>query len=128
MTDYAEKAQTLLDSADRAFDAGNVREGSWLMWEAARTSIAAVAARRGWPCESLNEIKEVIYRLDGVDGNGSFPSRHPKHFASFGVADIFREHAETEEWEYPEFQWGGIGVQDRSQVGQKIRRFIFGVC
>ena len=111
MTDFTQTARELLESADRAFDAGDVREGSRLMWEAARTAIASVAIQRGWPCDSLEEIKEVIYRLDGVDEDGNFPGVYPKHFAHFGVADIFREHAETDEWEYPEFQWGESGFR-----------------
>ena len=111
MTEHVPKVQDLLDTADRAFDAGDVREGSRMVWEAARTAISAVAAKRGWPCGSLAEIKEVIYRLDGVDEDGNFPGSYPKHFAQFSVADIFREHAETDEWEYPEFQWGESGFR-----------------
>ena len=109
MTNCAQTVQDLLDSADQAFDAGNVREGSRLVWEATRTAIASVAAKHGWPCGSLDEIKEVIYRLDGVDENGNFIGGYPKYFAHFGVADRFREHAETVEWEYPEFQWSEVG-------------------
>lgn len=110
MTEHALKAQDLLDSADRVFDAGDVREGSRLMWEAARTAIGAVAAKHGWPCESLDEIKQVIYRLDGIE-KGRKCTEYPKHLAHFGVADKFREHAETDEWEYPEFQWSDAGFR-----------------
>ena len=98
------EAQELLDFADLAYGSGDFREGSRLVWEAARISIAAVAAHHGWPCDSMDEIKQVIYRLDGVDQNGKCPG-YPMHFVKFTVADMFREHAETNEWEYPEFQW-----------------------
>ena len=111
MNNYAQAAQDLLNSADRAFDAGDVHEGSRLMWEAVRTGIAAVAKKRGWPCSNLDEIKEVIYRLDGVDEDGNFTGIYPKYFAHFGVADVFREHAETDEWESPEFQWSDVGFR-----------------
>ena len=121
MTEHTLKAQDLMNTADRAFDAGDVREGSRLMWEATRTAIGAVATKRGWPCGSLDEIKQVIYRLDGVDEEGNFSGSYPKHFAHFGVAEIFREHAETDEWEYPEFHWSDAGFR----MGRKsIKEFI----
>ena len=121
MTEPIWKVQALLDSADRAFDGNDMREGSRLMWEAARTSIAAVAQKRGWPCNNLDEIKEVIFRLDGIDENGNFQGKYPKHLSYFGVADGFREHAETDEWEYPEFQWGEAGFR----MGRKsVKQFV----
>lgn len=110
MTAYREKTQDLLNSADWAFDAGDVREGSRLMWEAARTAIGAVAAKHDWPCVSLDEIKHVIYRLDGIE-KGEKYTEYPKHLAHFGVADKFRKHAEADDWEYPEFQWSDAGFR-----------------
>ncbi len=120
MEDYSRKTQDLLNSADRAFDGNDMREGSRLMWEAARTSIAAVAARHGWPCDSLDEIKQVMYQLDS--GTGEWKrADYPWHFAQFTVADIFREHAETDEWEYPEFQW----TEPEFRMGRKsVKRFV----
>ena len=121
MTNYAQKTQDLLKSADIAFDAGDVHEGSRLMWEAVRTGIAAVAKKHGWPCSNLDEIKQVIYRLDGVDENGNFTGGYPMYFAHFGVADRFREHAEAVEWEYPEFQWSEVGFR----MGRKsVKEFL----
>ena len=120
MTEHVPKVQDLLDTADRAFDAGDVREGSRMVWEAARTAISAVAAKRGWPCGSLAEIKEVIYRLDGVDEDGNSIG-FPWHFMHFGVANTFREQAETDEWEYPEFRWS----EPEFRMGRKsVKRFI----
>ena len=105
MTDFTQTARELLESADRAFDAGDVREGSRLMWEAARTGIAAVAEKLGWPCGTREELKAVIFWLDKIDESGNHPGEYAKNFARFGVAEIFLEHAQTEEWEYPEFKW-----------------------
>ncbi len=120
MSDFVQSSQDLLDSADRAFDAGDVRAGSRLMWEAARTAIDAVAIKHGWPCDSLEEIKEVIYRLDGVDEKGN-STGFPWYFMHFGVANTFREHAETYEWEYPEFQWGDSAFR----MGRKsVKKFV----
>ena len=120
MSELAYKIQDLLDSADQAFDADNVREGSWLMWDAMRTVVAAIAAKYGWPCSSLGEIKEVIYRLDGVDAEGNSIG-FPWHFMHFSVANTFREHAETDEWEYPEFQWG----ESAFRMGRKsVKKFV----
>ena len=121
MTNYTPEVQDLLDSADQAFDAGNVRDGSRLVWEAVRTGITAVAKKNGWPCSNLDEIKDVVYRLDGVDEDGNFTGSYPRYFAHFGVADRFREHAETVDWEYPEFQWSEVGFR----MGRKsVREFL----
>ena len=120
MEDYSRKAKNSLESADRAFDVGDVREGSRLMWEATRNSIAAVAERHGWPCSNLNEIKEVIHRLDSVN-EGLNGADYHWHFAQFTVADIFREHAETDEWEYSEFKW----TEPEFRMGRKsVKRFV----
>ena len=107
MAEPIAEIQELIESADLAFDADNFREGSWLMWEATRVALAAIAGQHGWPCGSLEEIKEVVCRLDGVDDAGN-PNAGSWHFGHFGVADTFREHAETDEWEYPEFQWSDV--------------------
>ena len=120
MSEPLSEIQELIESADLAFDADNFREGSRLMWEATRVALAAIAAQHGWPCSSLEEIKEVVYRLDGVDDAGN-PNAGSRHFGGFGVADTFREHAETDEWEYPEFQWGEASFR----MGRKsVKQFV----
>ena len=101
--------QELVEESDRAFDSGNLREGSRLMWEATKTSIAAVAEKYGWPCDSMDEIKEVVLRLNDMDNAKGTDSvipfyRHRFH-GKFVEADIFREHAKTDIWERPEFRW-----------------------
>ena len=120
MTEPIPAAKELLDFSDLAFGSGDFREGSRLVWEAAQVSIAAVAAKRGWPCGSLAEIKQVIYRLDGIDEDGNFTGTF-WHFMHFAAVDGFREHAETDEWEYPQFQWEPY--QFRSQQ-KSVKRFL----
>ena len=102
-------SQELLCEADRAFDSGDLCEGSRLMWKAAMAGIAAVADIYGWPCDSMDEIKEAIFRLNEMDNAKGSDGviryyRHRIH-GKFVEADIFREHAETEIWERPEFRW-----------------------
>ena len=104
--DRARKTKTLLADADLAFDSGRFREGAGMMWEAARLSIVAVADANGWPSETLDDLKRVIYRLDDRDEEGRL-TKFPTHWAAFGVANSYREQAETndEDWPSPEFRW-----------------------
>lgn len=112
--------QELIDSADLAFDAGDFREGSRLMWEATRVAVAAIAAQHGWPSGSMDELKEVVYRLDGIDGVGN-AVEDPWHFMHFSLAITFRRHAETDVWEDPEFQWGEAAFS----MGRKsVKKFL----
>ena len=121
MTDNTKTSQELLDAADRAFDAGNQREGSRLMWEAVRTGIAAVAAKHGLPCGTTEELRAVILKLDDIDKSGDHPGKYAENFAKFGVAEIFLEHAETDKWEYPEFKW----AEPDFRTGRKsMKRFV----
>ena len=105
MAEPISEIQELIESADLAFDADNFREGSWLMWEATQVALVAIANNHGWPCGSLDELKEVTYRMDGIDAEG-YATGVASHFIRFSVAMTFRTHAETDEWEYPEFEWG----------------------
>ena len=102
--DRAKKTKTLLSNADLAFDEGRFREGARMMWEAARLSVVAVAESKGWPSETLDDLKQVIFRLDGIDENGKFTSPLA-HWPGFNVADGYRQQAETYDWEYPGFKW-----------------------
>ena len=38
------------------------------VWQEAYAAIAAVAQRRGWPCNTEDDIKQVIDRLDDESG------------------------------------------------------------
>ena len=41
---------------------------SLAVWEEAFAAIAAVAHRRGWPCDTDDDIKQVIEQLDAESG------------------------------------------------------------
>lgn len=101
---HTQEAQTLLKASDHAFDEGDLREGARLLWEATKIGVASVARKLDMPCDTYDDIKQVIYRLDGIDEKGRFEG-YPHYSAKFGVARGFKEHAETDEWELPEFEW-----------------------
>ena len=104
MQDLDRETAALFAAADSALDAGEFREGARLLWEAARVNIAALAQSRGWPCDTLDDLKQAIFELDkGPYGKGFYPH---EHLAYFATADVLREHAE----EYcllegSEFEW-----------------------
>ena len=109
--DHIQTALELLGEADREFDAGKTRKGSMLMWEAACAGLSAVADKHGWPRDTPQDMKKIVYRLDNVDEKGNSPG-YPIHFAAFSVADGFREQAEDYEyeWECSEFVWSDIEI------------------
>ena len=104
--DRAKKTKALLSDADFAFDQGRFREGSRMMWEAARLSVVAVADSKGWPSETLDDLKQVVFRLDGIDEKGRFTSP-PIHWDGFSAANGYRQQAETDDEDWPtlEFKW-----------------------
>ena len=120
-----QKARALLKDASRAFDADEIREGSRLMWEASKSAISAVAEQRGWPHETCDDLRQVIYRLDH-DGENAPMKVNPlkSYFVKFTIAGIYRERGETEDGEYDygdEFAW----TQGRFKKRQSsVRAFI----
>ena len=102
--DLDRETAALFAAADSALDAGDFREGARLLWEAARVNIAALAQSRGWPCDTLDDIKRTIFELDkGPYGKGFYPH---EHLAYFATADVLREHAEEYDiLEGSEFEW-----------------------
>ena len=119
------KARTLLAEGSRAFDADDVREGSRLMWEAAKSGIAAVAEQRGWPHKTRDDLRHVIYHLDH-DGENPPMKVNPltSYYGKWVVAKMYLEHAITEddEWDYDgEFRIDPVSLK----YGQKsMRRLI----
>ena len=108
MQDLDRETAALFAAADSALDAGEFREGARLLWEAARVNISALAQSRGWPCDTLDDLKRTIFELDkGPYAQGRI---YPyQHLVYFDTADILREHAE----EYDiladsEFEWTDI--------------------
>lgn len=100
---HIRKARTLLAEGNRAFDADDVREGSRLMWEAAKSGIVAVAEQRGWPYKTRDDLRQVIYHLDH-DGENPPMEVDPltAYYPIWVTAKIYLEHAVTDddEWDY----------------------------
>ncbi len=76
----------------------------------------------GWPCDSLDEVREAALRLNEMDNAQGSDGviryyRHRVH-GKFVEADIFREHTETDIWEWPEFVWSNIEF-DAHRCSQK---------
>ena len=70
MVTYSETADTplaLLAKGERQIAAGQYREGSATVYQAAFTALREVAARRGWVCETYEDACNLTYRLDGED-------------------------------------------------------------
>ena len=107
--DHIQTALELLGEADREFDVGKTQKGSMLMWEATCAGLSAVADKHGWPKDTTQDIKKIVYRLDNMDDKGNSPD-YPIHFAFFSVADGFREQAEGCELE-SEFVWSDIEIE-----------------
>lgn len=68
------------------------------VWEEARASIAAVAQRRGWPCDTDADINQVIARLDAESG-----AERPWFWIDLQSAQLFRNNV-------------GLGFMDRSEM------------
>ena len=107
LQDLDQETAALFAAADSALNAGDFREGARLLWEAARVNIAALAQSRGWPCDTRDDLKQAIYKLDkGPYGKGFYPN---EHFSYFVTADILRQHAEEYDLlEDTEFEWTDI--------------------
>ena len=98
-----QKARALLKDGSRAFDADDTREGSRLMWEASKSAISAVAEQRGWPHETYDDLRQVIYRLDHDGSPSRFEIDALRTFlVKFTSADLYHDYIETdeEEWDY----------------------------
>ena len=60
-------AYAFLDEGERQIAAGQYREGSANVYQAAFTALRAVAKTRGWPCETEEDLCNATYRLDGKE-------------------------------------------------------------
>ena len=63
----ADTPLALLAKGERQIAAGEYREGSATVYQAAFTALREVAARRGWVCETHEDANELVYSLDGVE-------------------------------------------------------------
>ena len=121
LQDLDRETAALFAAADSALNAGDFREGARLLWEAARVNIAALAQSRGWPCDTRDDLKQAIYKLDkGPYGKGFYPN---EHFSYFVTADILREHAEEYDLlEDTEFEW--TDLEDFRLSERTIKGFV----
>ena len=119
--DLDRETAALFAAADSALNAGDFREGARLLWEAARVNIAALAQSRGWPCDTRDDLKRAVFKLDKDPyGKGFYPN---EHFASFVTADILREHAEEYViLEGTEFEW--TDLEDFRMSGRSVKGFV----
>lgn len=60
-------AYALLAEGERQIAVGQFREGSANVYQAALAALQAVAESRGWPCETEEDVDDIIHRLDGVE-------------------------------------------------------------
>lgn len=79
-------AQGCLEASDREFAAGNRKQGSALLYEAAVTAIRAIARQRGWPAESHRELTYATVQLAEANGD-------PFMISGFSAAGMFRDNA-----------------------------------
>lgn len=63
-------AQDFLAAAENEFALGNLEAGSERIGDAATAAVRAVAKRRGWSCESGDDLHEAARRLDAESGDG----------------------------------------------------------
>ena len=68
------------------------------IWEEARDAIAAVGQRRGWPCDTDDDIKQIIARLDAESGE-----ERPWFWIDLQSASLFKDNV-------------GLGFMDRSEM------------
>ena len=134
--------ETTLAKAIAALDAGDCQHGANLVYQAAVQAVRAAAAQLGMPSDTREELKAVVYKLDGFDPEESWQAYLadptitldlPLYSGYFSVAESFKEHAEiplevqrqdTERyWQPEEYAWFLSPVQElirllrRSEAG-----------
>lgn len=116
--------ETTLAEAAAALDAGDYQHGANLVYQAAVQAVRAAAGRLGMPCDTREELKAVVYKLDGFDPEEAWQAYLadptitldlPLHTSYFMVAESFKEHSEipldvqardTERyWQPEEYAW-----------------------
>lgn len=95
-------AEQLLDEAAALFEIGDVLCGARLAYEGAMQAVKAAAKRKGFACDTREDVWEMMYALDGIKkpGPGQWPEfdedRPPlRHMGHYGVVESFLEHAKT---------------------------------
>ncbi len=96
----------LLAKGECRIAAGQYREGSAAVYQAAFVALREVALRRGWPCETHEDADNMIYRLDGREPLATaaealeYASEHlddplPVYSLLFGTVICFKYHGAT---------------------------------
>ena len=97
----------VLEQAARQIEAGNVRTGARLAYEAAFSAVAATANASAAPCVTDADAMRFLQDLDGLtadyasrwyehfDPTGQSPLPIPRYTPGFDIARSFKEHAET---------------------------------
>lgn len=98
----SKNAEQLLDEAAALFEIGDVLCGARLAYEGAMQAVKAAAKRKGFACDTREDVWEMMYALDGIKkpGPGQWPEFGPngprlRHMSYFGVAESFLKHAKT---------------------------------
>ena len=99
-------ALELLQAADLAFAAGELRKGYRLVWDAAIAAVKTAATRRNLSIKNEEDAWEFVRQLDGIDENGHW-KEYPYYFGGLSVSESFLEQAEGLYDDDPEFQWEG---------------------
>lgn len=96
-------AEETFAKAVAALDAGDCQHGANLVYQAAVQAVRAAAGRLGMPSDTREELKAVVYKLDGFDPEEAWQAYLadptttldlPLYRGYFSVAESFKEHAE----------------------------------
>ena len=117
-------AEATFAKAVAALDAGDSQHGANLVYQAAALAVRAAADRLSMTSDTQEELKAVVYKLDGFDPEEAWQAYLadptitldlPLHTSYFMVAESFKEHAEiplevqardTERyWQPEEYAW-----------------------
>ena len=105
-SDHARAAWDLLAESDRQFAARQHLPASATLWKATAHAVMAVAAHRGWPCDSDRlSLRNTIEWLAEDTGDGLISLRYI-------YAENFRENADLDFMEYRELVSDGAKARD----------------
>ncbi len=96
-------ARAMLARAVAMLNNGQSRQGAALVYEATIAALRVVAARLNMPCETKEQVWDVLNRLDGWTPevrqslyDGAWPGTpYPWHSSYFAAAENFKDYAEV---------------------------------
>ena len=74
-------------------------ERSRLIWEEVEETVVAVAARRGWPHETFEDLDQVVRRLDEA-----YPIPYRSFWTSFHACLLFKDNVKYDFMELSEIK------------------------